>query len=191
MGFISTFGNVTPPAIFLTQEIEKLMREFNVSALDPQGGLGCNIYAAQAVKFNDTLNDGTIVPFNPGDSLMKKIGYSIHTRLAADISQPFPYGGIGDGGMSATIVMRGFMTVQVQAGAAVVPGPVKYSGLGVNPAAPTFALQGNNQGDPAIPAKIPQYINSVLVGGGADTDCDGWAITSAAAQGDLLEVVLK
>lgn len=176
----NTFGNVTPPSIFLTQEIEKLTREFEVSE---------DIYVTAPVKM-DTANPGQIKNWNPATDIdEERIGYSIHTRLLADLSQPFPYE--NEGGPAATVVMRGFMTVQVQSGTTpVVPGPVKLEAFVTNPAyvAPT----GQNQGDKAIPPKIAQYVN-VNFAGASDPDksCTGWAMISGPAQGDVIEVVLR
>lgn len=164
---MNTFGNVTAPALFLTIEAQKLHREFEVAA-------STDIYAGQQVKLNAT---GQIVPAVAADTDMVIIGTSMHTRLAADTSQPFPYGGHGGPGMSATIIMRGYITVQVEAGAAVVCGPVKFSGLGT-------AVTTSN----GLTHKNPQYVAAVP---GTDAFNWGWAVTAGTAQASIIEVVLR
>lgn len=149
---MNTYGNVTPKAIFLNIESHKLHETFTV-------GTGATIYPGQTVKFDAT---GSVVPAVAGDTTKDRIGISIHGRASTD--SPFPYGSPGS---EVTVIMRGFVRVRAEAGAALVPGPVKLSGLNAT-------------------TKIPQYIQSV----GGDTSNDGWSISVATAIGQEIEVVL-
>lgn len=109
MSGYSTLGVITPPAIFLTVEIHKLHLAFKV---------GTDVKAGQPVKLN---SDGTIAPIVAGtDSRDLMIGIALRDTPAVDLS-----GGLQP---EATIIMRGYATLQAISGAAVVIGPVKYSG---------------------------------------------------------------
>lgn len=171
---MNTFGNVTPLAVWLTLEAHKLHREFPIVA---------DVFSGGPVKLNTV---GQITPLVTGDSEIVRIGYSIHNRSLTDVNQPFPYQNGSSGSINATIAMRGFLTINALSGAAVTTGPVKFAGMVTNPN--YVASVGASQGDPGIPQKVPSYINAVI---GTDLVNDGWAVTTASASGQTIEVVLK
>lgn len=157
----TTFGNITPPAIFLTVEAHKLHLTFTVAT-------GASVYPGQNVKLTAT---GSITPCVAGDTGKDRIGVSTHKRITGDTDQPFPYLTAGE---EATIIMRGYTTINAQANAALVPGPIKFAALNVT-----------GSGNTSVGTS--RYIQSV----GGDAECDGWSLDVATAQGDPIRVVLR
>lgn len=161
---LTTYGEQTQPAVFLSVEAHKLHRSFTVAA-------GSIVRKTQPVKLT---TDGEVVPLTAGDNRNLSIGISTHDGAAGD---------------RVTIVMKGFSTILCKAGtgatpAAVNAGPVQYEAYS--------SLTPAGTGTTALPKEslTPLYGN-VQVSNAAATDADlfGWAVEQADG-GEFVEVVV-
>lgn len=146
---LTKFGEKTKTVFLNEAESHKLHLAFTVA--DEQ-----SVQRGQPCKLDE---DGNILPIaNDGTEDKLIIGYSIHNAEEGD---------------EATLAMVGYAVIFAMSGAALNPGPARYSGVN--------GTDGT-------------YTNYVTVAAGADDlypGMNGWAIDAAAGANELIRVILK
>ncbi len=140
---LNTLGSTTKSTFLKEVENHKLHQEFEVAA-------ATTIYKGQPVKLDAT---GKIVPAGAAETEHTVIGYAIMNGAAGEL---------------VTVGMRGYGIVWVESVAAVVPGPVKYTGYNAT----------------------TEY-NQVDSGTVTQANAIGWALDVAAGADELVRMVIK